>query len=119
MIELSETADNIMLDALSGLLDGGHIELSSDERVIAVLQLSSQATQAAVNGQLEFNEIAEEDAALATGNVIVARILAVDGSEVFRCDVGDENSDAVVKLITTKIYRGQAVRLKSFRLMMP
>ena len=29
-----------------------------------------------------------------------------DGSEVFSCDVGDENSDAVVKLNPVQITRG-------------
>ena len=48
-----------------------------------------------------------------------ARVVAADGSEIFSCDVGDENSDAVIKLNTTKIYRGGPVRLKSFRLVMP
>jgi hypothetical protein len=38
---------------------------------------------------------------------------------VFSCDVGDQNSDAVIKLNTTKIYRDSPVRLASFRLGMP
>jgi hypothetical protein len=42
-----------------------------------------------------------------------------DGSEVFSCDVGDENSDAVVKLNPVQITRGAPVRLNSFRLSMP
>ena len=29
---------------------------------------------------------------------MAARIIAADGSEVFSCDVGDENSDAVIML---------------------
>jgi hypothetical protein len=118
-IELSETAGNAMLEALSALMDGGSIELLSDERVLAVLKLSDPAAMAAVDGELEFNDIAEEDAALAQGNVTSARIVASNGSELLSCDVGDENSDAVIKLNTTKIYRGGPVRLKSFRLAMP
>jgi hypothetical protein len=119
MINLSETASNVMLDALSMLMDGGSIELMSDQRVLAVLRLSSPATLPAVTGELEFNDIAEEDAALAQGNATAARVIGRDGSEVFSCDVGDENSDAVIKLNTTKIFRGGPVRLKSFRLVMP
>lgn len=118
-VELSETASKVMLQALSALMDGGSIELSSDDRVLAVLQLSSPAASIDAEGELEFNEIREEDAALATGNATSATVLAADGSEIFQCDVGDENSDAVVKLNTTKIYRGGPVRLKSFRLVMP
>jgi hypothetical protein len=40
------------------------------------------------------------------GQAKTARIVASDGSEVFSCDVGDEKSDA-------------AVRINSFRLAMP
>ena len=54
-----------------------------------------------------------------TATAMSARIVAADGSEIFSCDVGDADSDAVVKLNTTKIYRGGPVRLQSFRLVMP
>jgi hypothetical protein len=120
IIELSEQAGNAMLDVLAAMMDGGSIELlSGDGKALAVLKLSSPAAQEAFGGELEFNEIAEEDAALAQGNVMSARVVASDGSDVFVCDVGDENSDAVIKLNTTKIYRGGPVRLQSFRLAMP
>lgn len=120
MITLSETAANAVLDALTPLLDGGTIELLADDRVIAVLKLSDPATIGAIDGELEFNDIAEEDAAIAQGVVTMARILGADGSPVFLCDVGDQESHAEIKLAgTTKIYRGQPVRLDSFRLVMP
>ena len=119
MIALSFLAGNTMLDALSTLMDGGSIELLADGRVLAVLKLSNPATMRAAGNELEFNDIAEEDAALAQGTANSARILAVDGSEILFCDVGDANSDAVIKLNTTKIYRGGPVRLTSFRLVMP
>jgi hypothetical protein len=119
IVELSEQASNAMLDTLGGMINGGRIELMSDTRVLAVLQLSSPATMSAVSGELEFNDIAEEDAALAQGTATGARIIGIDGKEVLLCDVGDENSDAVIKLNTTKIFRGGPVRLKSFRLVMP
>ena len=118
IVELTDTASNVMLAALSQLMDGGSIELMSDNRVLAVLKLSDPAG-IAIGNELEFNDIAEEDAALAQGNASSARILSADGIEIFSCDVGDENSDAVIKLNTTKIYRGGPVRLKSFRLVMP
>lgn len=120
MIELSPTAADAMLDVLSRLMDGGSIELTADNgRVLAVLNLSSPAAMPAVDGELDFNEILEEDAALAQGNVTSARIIGAAGDQVLSCDVGDENSDAVIKLNTTKIYRGGPVRLSSFRLVMP
>jgi hypothetical protein len=119
MITLFETASNAMLDALSQLMDGGSIELRSDDRVLAVLRLSTPAAEPAMDGELEFNEIIEEDAAQSSGTATTARILAADGSEILSCDCGDENSDAVVKLNTTRIYRGGPVRLQSFKLVMP
>ena len=118
-INLSETASNAMLDALSQLMDGGSIELHSDERALAVLRLSTPVAKPAMDGELEFNEITEEDAALANGTATSARIVDQAGELIFACTVGDENSDAVIKLNTTKIYRGGPVRLKSFRLVMP
>jgi hypothetical protein len=120
MINLSETASNAMLDAIAALMDGGSIELqTSDSKTLAVLRLAVPATMPAASGELDFNDIAEEDAALAQGTALHARVLGPNGSEVFSCDVGDENSDAVIKLNTTKIFRGGPVRLKSFRLVMP
>jgi hypothetical protein len=119
VIELSPAAANAMLDVLGNLMDAGTIELMSDQRVLAILKLASPATMAAVDGELEFNDIIEEDAALAQGIATTARILGADGGEILSCTVGDENSDAVVKLNTTKIYRGGPVRLTSFVLTMP
>jgi hypothetical protein len=120
ILELSEDASNALLDVLGAMMDGGSIVLrAGDGQALAVLNLSDPAAQDAIGGQLEFNEIAEEDAARAQGIVEIAHILAADGSRIFSCDVGDEGSDAVIKLNTTKIFRGGPVRLKSFRLAMP
>jgi hypothetical protein len=119
MIKLSETASNAMLDALSQLMDGGSIELlTGDDRVLAVLKLSYPAAMHAVDGELEFGDIAQ-DIARAKGNATAARVVAADGSEIFSCDAGDENSDAVVKLTSTQINRGAPVLINSFRLVMP
>ena len=74
---------------------------------------------AAVGGELEFNKIAEEDAALAQGSEETARIVAADGSEIFSCDVGDKRADAVVKLTAVEITPGAPVRINSFKLAMP
>jgi hypothetical protein len=119
IVNLSDAASNAMLDVLGGMMDGGSIELLDNRKVLAVLKLSNPAASDAVGGDLALNRIAEEDAALAQGNASAARILAADGSEVFSCDVGDENSDAVIKLNTTRIYRNGPVRLHSFKLVMP
>jgi hypothetical protein len=119
VITLSEAASNAMLDMLAQLLDGGSIQLMSENRLLAILTLSRPATLPASGGELEFNNIAEEDAALWQGTATTARVLGSDGSEVFSCDVGDLNSDAVIKLNTTKIYQGGPVRIKSFRVAMP
>jgi hypothetical protein len=101
------------------MMNGGAIELlTGDGGVIATLKLSDPAAQTATGGELEFNEIAEGNAAL-TGQAASARVVAADGSEVFSCDVGDEDSDAVIRLGTTQISAGTPVRLDSFRLSMP
>jgi len=120
VIKLAESANNAMLEALSTLMDGGSIELQTgDGKTLAVLQLSNPAAMLDEEGELEFNDIAEEDAALGQGMALNARIIGASGDEVFSCDVGDEKSNAVIKLNTTKIYRGSPVRISSFRLMMP
>jgi hypothetical protein len=118
-IELSEAASNAMLDVLGSMMNGGRIELMSDQRVLAVLRLAIPATMPASGGEVVFNPIIEEDAALAQGNATNARIVGIDGSEIFACDVGDEQSSAVIKLNTTRIFRGGPVRLTAFALKMP
>ena len=119
-VYLSEHAGNALLNALAGLMDGGSIELLSDDaRTLAVLRLSDPATQEADGGEMVFNKIIDEESARAQGNAASARVLGADGGEVFHCDVGDQNSDAVIQLNTTRIFRGGPVRLTSFRLAMP
>lgn len=119
-VVLSEAAANAMLETLAAMMNGGSIELmSDDERVLAVLKLSNPAAKDADSGQLAFNPIAEEDAALARGQAVAARILSSDGEEIFQCDIGDENSDAVIRLNTTQIFRNSPVRIRSFLLVMP
>ena len=107
-----------MLDALSQLMDGGSIELLSDKTVLAVLPLADPAAMPASGGEIEFNDIAQ-DIARAKGYAMSARVVAADGSEIFSCDVGDENSDAVIRLTSLQISRGAPVLINSFRLGMP
>ena len=118
MINLSETASNAMLDELSRMMGGGSIELISDERVLVVLRLSDPAAVIAIGGEIEFDEI-EQGIARASGKAMAARVVAADGSEIFSCDVGDENSDAVIRLTSMQINRGAPVLINSFRLGMP
>jgi hypothetical protein len=120
IVELSLAASNAMLESLAGMLDGGSLKLlSEDDRVLAELKLSDPAVEDVSDGELVFASIAEEDAAPAQGLAISAKVYAADGEVIFTCDVGDENSDAVIKLNSTRIFRGSPVRLKSFRLSMP
>ena len=119
IVNLSEAASNTMLNAIAGMMDGGSIELlSGDGKALAVLKLSNPAAKDAAGGEFEFNKIAEGDAVLA-GQAKFARVVASDGSEVFSCDLGTVDSDAVIKLGTTQISVGAPVRLNSFRLSMP
>jgi hypothetical protein len=120
IVELSKAASNAMLEVLGSMLDGGSIKLlSEDGRVLAVLKLSDPAVEDVSDGELVFASIVEEDAAPAQGLAMSANICAADGEVMVSCSVGDENSDAVIKLNSTRIFRGSPVRLKSFRLSMP
>jgi hypothetical protein len=120
IVELSLAASNAMLESLAGMLNGGSLKLlSEDGRVLAELKLSDPAVKDVSDGELVFASIAEEDAAPAQGLALSAKVHAADGEVIFTCDVGDENSDAVIKLNSTRIFRGGPVRLKSFRLSMP
>ena len=119
IVNISEDGANAALDTLGNMMNGGAIELlTGNGGVLATLRLSDPAAQEAFGGELEFNEIAEGEAAL-TGQAASARVVGSDGSEVFSCDVGDLQSDAVIKLGTTQISAGTPVRLDSFRLAMP
>ena len=120
IVELSETASNAMLNVLASMMDGGSIELLSVAgNVLAVLKLANPAAQMADAGAIAFNPISEEDGALARGQAATARILSSDGDEILQCDIGDEVSDAVIKLNTTQIFRNSPVRIRSFTLSMP
>ena len=119
ILELSENSGNVMLNALGSTMNGGSIELLDDhQRVLATLSLSVPAAAPASDGALTLNEI-YEDVAPVTGTATFARVLGADGSEVLTCDVGDEESDATIKLTPQKITAGVPVRIQSFKLAMP
>jgi hypothetical protein len=119
IVNISEDGAAAALNALGRMMDGGSIELLSDTgNVLAVLRLSNPAAEEATGSELVFNTIREADA-VAYGTASSARILSRDGSEIFSCDCGDLQSDAVIKLNPVQITRGAPVRLDSFKLAMP
>jgi hypothetical protein len=114
IIEPPEAATRAMLNVLGGLLNNGVIEmLSLDGKLITELRLSNPATSNAADGELHFRKISEGIAVL-SGEIGSARLVGASGSLVLLCDVGDENSDAVIKLNVTRVDRGAGVRLNSF-----
>jgi hypothetical protein len=119
ILNVSTSAADVMLDAVAGLMDAGSIELlTSDSELLVTLRLSVPAAEPAIDGELQLNKIAEGDAVL-TGVARFARVVAADGREIFTCDVGAENSVAVIKFKTPQIDRGDPVRLNSFKLVLP
>lgn len=119
IINLTELANNTMLDSIARLMDGGSIELLSNTgNPLAVLKLSNPVAEGAVDGELVFNQIREGDAT-AYGVASSARIVARNGDEIFSCDCGDLQSDATIKLNPVQITRDAPVRIDSFRLAMP
>jgi hypothetical protein len=119
MIELSEQAGNAILNTIADMLNGGSIELLYDNgEPLAVLYLSDPAAAKASGGEVELNHIFE-DIAPATGTATSARVLGSNGREVLVCNVGDMDSDAVIRLNPQRIIRGQPVRINSFKLAMP
>lgn len=119
IINLAEPASNAALDAIGRLLDGGSIELlSQNGGVLVTMRLATPATQAAADGELLFTTISEGTAA-ATGEARYGRLLTRNGAEVLSCDAGPEQSDAVIRLTPVLLTRNAPVRLQSFRLAMP
>lgn len=119
IVNISEAGSNAALDALGAMMNGGSIEmLSAEGNFLAKLKLSNPSTKPASGGEIEFNTISE-GVAVTSGQLATARILSRNDQEIMLCDVGDANSDAVVKLSTTSINRGSPVRIDEFRLAMP
>ena len=129
IINLSDAAGNVMLDALSGMLDGGSVDILSDDGVrLAAIKIPDPATSAAKQGEIEFRKtvrtpegvlIFGESSAIMGGKAMRGRLLTASGGEVFTCDVSDEQGDAVIRLNTIEISPNGPVRIKFFRLAMP
>jgi hypothetical protein len=117
ILDVSAALNDAMLGAVSNMIGDGTLELlSSESTLLVTLGLSDPG--GAVDGELVFK--VAPGVAVASGEAKSARVLAADGTQAFVCDVGDENSDAVVKLSPdTQIKRGVNVQLDSFRLVMP
>jgi hypothetical protein len=73
---------------------------------------ANPAASAAVDGELALNHISK--GATNTTEAKFGRIVDRDGHEVLAVDVGPEDSDAMINLITTTILSGQPVRLSHF-----
>jgi hypothetical protein len=72
---------------------------------------------AAIDGELVFK--VADGTAVSSGEAKFARAVAADGTEVFSCDVGDKDSNCVIRLSPPDITRGDPVKLSQFRLIMP
>lgn len=119
IVNPSETASNAMLDALGEKLNGGSVELLADDGMtLARLQLSDPAAKPADGAELEFARIAETTA-IAQGDAEIAILFSAEGLEMLSVDVGEEDSDAVMKFNRTTFDTGDPVRITSFRLAMP
>jgi hypothetical protein len=119
IVNLSTSASDEALNSIGRLLNNGSIELLTQSgSIICTLPLSNPATKPAADGELEFAAIGE-GVATASGVAKFCRVLTATGKEVLSADVGDENSDAVVKLHPVSISARQPVRLNSFKLAMP
>ena len=116
ILNVATSTANTMLDSVAGLLEKAHLEfLTDDGELLAVLGIFDPG--AAIDKELVF-QVADGNA-VSSGNAAFARAVAADGSEVFSCDVGTSDSNAVIKLSPTEITRGEVVKLSQFRLIMP
>jgi hypothetical protein len=116
ILNVSPAASDVMLDSVGNMLDGENLELlSPDGGLLVTLRLSDAGP--AIDGEFVFK--VADGTAVQSGEAHFACGVAADGTEVFSCDCGDENSDAVIKLKPTRIDLGSSVSLSSFRLIMP
>jgi hypothetical protein len=119
ILNTSILAADAMLDAVSNLMDGGTIELlAANHALLVAMRMANPSADAAVDGVLELNEIAE-GTAVATGDAAIARVLTRAGEEIFNCDVGPIASDATIKLTPILVTENAPVRLQSFKLVLP
>jgi hypothetical protein len=117
ILDVSAGLNDAMLEAVSGYIGDGTLELlSAESELLVTLRLSDSG--GADDGELVFD--VAPAVAVATGEATSARCVAADGAQAFVCDCGDANSNAVIKLKPdNQIKAGGVVQLDRFRLVMP
>lgn len=76
----------------------------------------SKPSATATEGVITFDEITEDSEADASGDAVWARIADGAGNFVLDGDVGDLNSNALIKMNTTGIVAGGPIRITSFEI---
>lgn len=134
-VRLAVPANQAAMKAITDLLDAssptpGYVEIMTGpqvatgntaittEVVLARLTFTDPAAGApSVNGRVDFNAIADDTLANATGTAVWARWYDGVGTAVFDCDVS--TSGATLNLNTTSITSGGVVSVVSFWLEHP
>jgi hypothetical protein len=135
-MRLAMAARNALADVFAGLVDAadnrhGTIKLytgpqpaSADapadgQTLLATLTFEHPAAGAAIGGVTNFNAIAEDSDAPATGEARWARIADGNGRTVFDCDVTRPGEGGTIEINTTDIVAGGPVRLRNFIITFP
>jgi hypothetical protein len=121
---LSNVAEDAMLEAVRGLLDGGELRLYDSivpsSPSAAITAQTHLATVRFVETKLDGGQVRgsfdQNDLVIASGKATWARAYSADGLVVLDCDIGDEDSGAGVKLNTTGLRKGGPVVIHSFSL---
>jgi hypothetical protein len=87
--------------------------------LLGSLTLSHPCAEQSSGGIMNFSAVSEEDAAKRDGHAAWARLRDGDGNAVIDWDVGDAESDAVIKLNTADIRKGGPIRIKSITITAP
>ena len=115
----SSIAGEMFAAIVKRLSGGGCIELiDSSGELLATLQLSRPAAYVDMGGVLRFHAI-EDSSATTDGTARAARVLDAANNEVLGCDVGDDNSDSVIKFNGCRFRKSGSVKLASFSLSLP
>ncbi len=87
--------------------------------LLGSLTLSHPCADQSSGGIMNFAAVSEEDAAKRDGHAAWARLRDGDGNAVVDWDVGDAESDAVIKMNTADIRKGGPIRIKSITITAP
>lgn len=91
----------------------------SGNTLLGTLTFSKPAAPAPADGTLAFATITEDSSADASDKATFARLQDSNGGLVGDFDVGDEKSDAVIKLNSTNIAEGGPIRITAFTISLP